>query len=568
MADGTWEVQVAAFDRLGNASQPVTGGAYVFDTVAPDAPQGFTITPPSPGTDTTPTWAWSPSADNPGGAGLDGDNPYVVELSADGGNTWAQLPGTGLSGTSWTPASALADIHPNNRYVIRVSAVDKAGNRSPASVPSEEYWLDATGPAFSAAWPSTGFETRRTDLALSVNVTDGEGVGVNADSLVWAVTSPNGDVAGTVFWDGAVCTFRPDEALSPGVYSMRVAAEDRLGNRSVYSSSEDWGLLVDTTGPELEYIGLAADCREHAVAKHEFTAERTPTLTAVVTDKRSVSTEPSGFNASGTVELSVFSDAALTAAVAGKTLMDPKPRLNSDSWRASWTPLSPLEDGDYCARVRATDDAGNTAEFCDFVFTVDTTGPVTTSVKVPPGLTNKSRPEWEWSAADSSGADTDHFIVTLDDEPPVQTTGTTFTPAADLPAGRHVLRVTAVDSLGNTGHELVFPEVTVVDPVVTGIDPPAGTYRINQMSTIVVTLSGLIDADLEVAVGGNQLAPWRVVELTRTPALSKFYLLLDGAVLAPGHVVLTVRAGAAETRFTYEVLNERSGFGFGRLQLR
>jgi len=159
-----------------------------------------------------------------------------------------------------------------------------------------------------------------------------------------------------------------------------------------------------------------------------------------------------------------------------------------------------------------------------------------------------------------------YYIVTLDGQPPFNTTGTSFTPAHDLPAGGHTLTVQAVDALGNIGNLLELATTIVVEPVIIDVIPLPGTYTIDRVSTLVLNITGMIDAPLEVAVGANALETWRIVELYRTPASTKFYVLLDEEVLMPGRLVLTVDAGMTQRTFIYEVLNERSGFGFGRLR--
>ena len=71
----------------------------------------------------------------------------------------------------------------------------------------------------------------------------------------------------------------------------------------------------------------------------------------------------------------------------------------------------------------------------------------------------------------------------------------------------------------------------------------------------------------EVYVNGVKLDSWRVVEVTRAPALSKYWVLLDGDVMEPGVMEIAVKVGAAEpVNYSYTVDWERSGFGFGRLR--
>jgi hypothetical protein len=59
---------------------------------------------------------------------------------------------------------------------------------------------------------------------------------------------------------------------------------------------------------------------------------------------------------------------------------------------------------------------------------------------------------------------------------------------------------------------------------------------------------------------------WRLVTIANTPALAKFYILLDDAVMQPGPLTLTIKIGEVTRFCDYEALDERSGFGFGRLR--
>ena len=219
------------------------------------------------------------------------------------------------------------------------------------------------------------------------------------------------------------------------------------------------------------------------------------------------------------------------------------------------------------ARVRARDEAGNWSAFSDPVSTIiDRTGPTTE----PDGtdlvmVTNNARPTLKWKADDGAGCGLDHFIVTLNGQPQFPTTETEYTPAHDLAVGTHTLKVQAVDKLGNVGNELVF-EVQVLEPIVIDVNPLEGSYPINRISTIMVILSGMVDAQLEVAVSGEWLGSSSIIEISREAGIAKFYVLLDDAVMKPGRLLLMVKAGITQQLFQYEVLNERSGFGFGRLR--
>ena len=64
--------------------------------------------------------------------------------------------------------------------------------------------------------------------------------------------------------------------------------------------------------------------------------------------------------------------------------------------------------------------------------------------------------------------------MTLDEQFPLTTTGTSFRPASALAEGEHVLKVRAVDKVGNVGEEVVVGVVTVdtTPPEVPGMPIP------------------------------------------------------------------------------------------------
>lgn len=107
-----------------------------------------------------------------------------------------------------------------------------------------------------------------------------------------------------------------------------------------------------------------------------------------------------------------------------------------------------LADGDYTFRVRVTDPAGNRAS-ATRDFSVDTIGP-------PAEVTGARRtgdrtPRLEVSSPEAGAS----FLCSLDGGSAVEC-GPRFVPDRKLSFGRHKLRVTARDSLGNPGPAEVF----------------------------------------------------------------------------------------------------------------
>ncbi len=93
-----------------------------------------------------------------------------------------------------------------------------------------------------------------------------------------------------------------------------------------------------------------------------------------------------------------------------------------------------------------------------------------------------------------------------------------------------------------------------------------GAYKINEISTISFKVGGLYDGQVKVFVGTTELEAWRIVTVSSMPAESKFYVLLDEEVMNPGMMTIGIDVGDGPEAFVYEVLTERSGYGFGRLR--
>lgn len=430
---------------------------------------------------------------------------YLVQLDDE--------PSFTTRDTMWTPASNLAD----GEHILRVQAVDVVGNVSEWLV-SDAVVIDTIPPAVPGIPEPEETPTKLTTPAWTWKASAGA-----ASYNVYLDDEPIANVTEPEFTTADYATFGV-AALAEGRHNMQVTALDEWGNESDMSGTGH--VLVDLTPPEVPELDPLPPFTKADMIRFVWTAV-----------DGAVSYDLEGI-ANG-VKIPVY-----TLDIAAKVT------------------------GDVVAtRVRAYDSVGNVSEWSAAVSTiVDRTGPTTTAVTTPPATTNTTRPTWGWSGDDAGLSGVAYYIVTLDGQPPFNTTGTSFTPAHDLPAGAHTLTVQAVDALGNIGNLLEFATTIVVEPVIIDVIPLPGTYTIDRVSTLVLNITGMMDAPLEVAVGANALETWRIVELYRTPASTKFYVLLDEEVLMPGRLVLTVDAGMTQRTFIYEVLNERSGFGFGRMR--
>jgi len=181
--------------------------------------------------------------------------------------------------------------------------------------------------------------------------------------------------------------------------------------------------------------------------------------------------------------------------------------------------------------------------------------------------TNLSTFPWTWTGDDGEhGSGVQGYWVKLNDEAWSWTMQPVFTPSR-LHRGANVLQVKGVDNLGNEGAVSVAPMVTLVDVAIFDLMPAPGEHPINEASTIVFSVVGLYDGRVEVLLSNKPIEDaWRLVTIVNTPALAKFYILLDDAVMQPGPLTVTIKVGDVTRYCDYEVLDERTGFGFGRLR--
>jgi hypothetical protein len=236
--------------------------------------------------------------------------------------------------------------------------------------------------------------------------------------------------------------------------------------------------------------------------------------------------------------------------------------------------ISEFEDGiTIQARVRAFDTAGNAGDWSDAVSTtIDRTGPnVRLLEPMAETHTNGRRPVWKWSAEEDGTSPAKDYTVTLAPEGQDQSTFWVelpeFVPVSDLPSGKYVLKVAARDELGNVGREQSFPAVYVVAPMVSTPIPSPGAYPVNKVSTLAFSVHGIWDAELEIKANDKPVPEENLIMLLRSPALTKFYVLIDANMAEPGQrLTIKVKAGDMIWEFGYDVLTERSGFGFGRLR--
>ncbi|MGE8289124.1 MAG: Ig-like domain-containing protein, partial [Stenotrophomonas sp.] len=365
----------------------------------------------------------------------------------------------------------------------------------------------------------------------------------------------NGKVIGEVIVDDkGQWSFTPEKGLGEGEHVLEVIVTDPAGNAS--KPSDDFTIIVDTTAPAKPVIGSVMDDQGAVVgpvARGGSTDDTLPTLNGTA--------EP------GTV-VHIYDNGRLlgSASVDGK-----------GAW--SFTPSTPLGEGEHVFTVTCSDAAGNTSPLSDgHLIVVDTSapgkpngadsmlwddeGPVVGEIK--PGDTTDDRTP-TFSGKGEPGA----TVVIQDNgkeigRVPVGDDGKwSFTPDTPLGDGAHSLDYYVVDGAGNAGQPS--------DPIEFVVDTSALSVRIDGVTDNVGSVTGPVVAggvtdDATPTVHGSA-TPGATVEIHAngvllgkttvgadgkwryTPAVA----LADGSYAIKAVVVAATGASQSSTEFVIEV---------------
>ncbi len=607
--DGVYTLSVTAMNTDGQlAKYPFASGTWSFllDTTAPERAECRVVedddekAPVDVGgvqytADPTPSISvqvW----DNDGGSGFDnaasGSDITVVVYSgagfpveAPGAVTLGSRPGdsAGPWAATWTAKDPLA----SGMYYYQVVARDDAGNRGVITDPEFTFVVDCSPPTIDAnaaigSRNSSNLRCFTNDPRIHVvwdASTDRGSPGIGLAGYELEIRSQAGgparDAGGLIHTAGGLLQPSGDDMeqytsetlpLSAGTpYTVWIRAIDLLGNESSWLGAPfmlDSGRPGNPGKPVVEpgqsAGGIVSFRWEHATDARAGTAQSGVDLYEFQI-KGVASPLWDVLDAAVSVDMTRDEDV---------DSVDPDAPLTGD---CAFTLPSRLVDGDYVARVRAKDVAGNYSDWVEsdpFSTPIHRTGPVVLITSPTAATTtNLSTFTWTWMVEDDEdGPGVRGYWVKLNDEAWSWTMQPVFTPAR-LYRGANVLRVKSVDNLGNEGPEAEAPEVMAVDVVIFDVHPEPGAHAINEVSTIAFSVAGLRDGTVEVFLGSELLKDdWRLVTVVRTPELAKFYILLDADVMQPGILTVTIRIGDVTKSCDYRVLSERTGFGFGRLR--
>ena len=482
-------IHARAFDDLGRESAP-----SVVTVVYDDAPPTVAVTSHADG-----QWTGA-AAPLLGGTAADGVGLDRVEVSCDGGSTWAAAAGT----AAWTAPCALAP-GPNG---IRARAFDRAGWESAHAAitlqydpeapevaitsPPDGVWIDGTGTSVDGTAADLGSGLDRVEVSC-----DGGGT--------WAVA------AGTAAWSF------PCAGLVPGPNGIRARAFDRVGWESPHAvltvnvdgtpptvsiASPGDGVWINATaasvagtaadgGSGLERVEVSCDggaTWNPATGTASWTSPCTGLLAgANVIHARSfdwVGWESAHAVVTVNVDLvapvvtltgpanNTFTNQDVTLTYAVTDNLDPAPTITGP---ASGTVYA--TEGPRTVTITATDAAGNSAT-ASVTFTIDTTPP--TIATTSPGnntITNQN------VTLTYTVADTQDPVPTVAGP----ASGTLFTAE-----GAQTVTITATDAAGNTATASVTFTIDKTPPAVT-ITAPANNTVTNQDAALSYTVTDNLD---------------------------------------------------------------------------
>ncbi|MBR0147142.1 MAG: hypothetical protein IJM25_10860 [Eubacterium sp.] len=374
-------------------------------------------------------------------------------------------PGGGTSTTTTNVSTGAQDFQTDADYVITFKAVDRAGNESAESKLS--FRVDQKAPELSISGAlESGTATK--DVTAVYNVFEAFYSDMD-HAQVKVYRKVDGESRKLI----RTVDIRPTGANSSlsevidedGNYDFEFDAQDKVGN----AAHRVFSFLLDKTAPTLVLSG---------VTNHEKTKSDVE-LQTVVTEafytSNTLTIEGTREDIDGNKENLTFE----------------KPNVNTkkeDSFVNKFT-----DDGIYDVSVKSKDKAGNESAQ-DLHFTIDKTAPEIGDLSKYDGVT------------------LNHFVWDIDENKLVRDLtacdvtiyldGTAYDGVTELADGSHVLRVTAVDEVGNESSKEVTFVLDQIAPniIVTGIEDQ---QRIEEPVTVQVTLQIAEDVLDSVTLNGE-----------------------------------------------------------------
>jgi large repetitive protein len=339
LTNGSYDISLTVTnkDGAGNESAPSQPITIVIDTVAPDAPDAPTVTDNVSQITGEVIDGGSTNDSRPVLSGTGTANDVIIIYDSVDGAPKEEVGRVtvGADGNwSWRPDSAIDE----GSHAFTTTETDEAGNISDPSVPVTII-VDTDAPdtpAITAGSVASGGSTTDTTPTIS-------GTGVTGDTVI---IYNNGVEVDRVPVTNGTWSYTSPAVTPDGALNLTVAAVDAAGN--VSATSPVYTITVDTVPPGAPQIDAISGST--LVQGVLYTNDNTPVLTG--------KTEPGS-------TVNVYID---------EVLQTPPATVGPDgSW--TWTPQSPLGEGEISFGVIATDAAGNETTGTSINVDVDTIAP-------------------------------------------------------------------------------------------------------------------------------------------------------------------------------------------------
>ena len=305
-------------------------------------------------------------------------------------------------------------------------------NNTPVWIGDEFVWADVT----AGYYHSLGIKSNGSLWSWGYNYYGQLGNGTSSGNYPTPaqVTAPFGVLINT----GASATATTDETkpldvtITLDAHDASGVAEMRFSNDNLswtdpetYAVTKSWQLPAGT-GLKTVYVKFKDTIGNWSQAYSDSIE-----IIKIVPIDVSITSPAAGFTKNKTPLLNfTFASGMAVVKVDGKSVK-----------KGSGNNLDALADGEHTIRVEVWNDVGVLAGSAQVIFTVDTTAPVVTLTPLA-AISNNSTPQISFTVSDGSVA------VKVDGATVLKSSGDTLTALVD---GRHLLRVEATDTAGNTG---------------------------------------------------------------------------------------------------------------------
>lgn len=464
LGEGSHSLTASITDNAGNISPTTPPFVVVVDTLAPAAPSITSVIDDQPGnTALTNGQLTNDAQPTLNGKGEIGAIITIRDNGAEIGTTQVDESGN----WSFTPDAPLGQ----GQHIFTVVATDQAGNTGGVSS-SFTIELDSIAPSIpviSSVQDNTAPTTGPISNGQISNESRPALSGTGEVGATITVLSDGQPIGTTIVGAGGSWSFTPSAALGNGQHTLTVTATDSAGNTSLPSGGFTY--TVDTLAPTAPVITQVADDVGPLIGNlnnGQATNDPLPTL-------------------SGTAEANSMVKIYDNGALIGSAPVD-----GTGAW--TFTPGTPLSNGNHALTVTVTDAAGNVSPTsAGFNIVVDTVAPLAPTIiqafdDVQPGtgtlsngaFTNDTHPVLSGSAEAGArvaiydnGALLATVTATID--------GTWEYLTTTLGNGQHVFTAIATDAAGN-------------------VSPVSGGFTIN-VDTIAPSVPLLVSVVDDIAGG-------------------------------------------------------------------